>query len=306
MNKGRLLIVYAHPDDESFGLGAMIAAYVVKGVDVYLICATDGDVGMVRDEFLANGKTIKDVRLEELDRAARILKLKGVYRLGYKDSGMMGSPDNNDPQSLWQALQDDVIRRTVDIMREIKPHIVITFNKYGGYGHPDHIAIQRAATEAFYKAGDPDYVTDQPPYKPQKLYYSSVPKTQIRLGLVMLRLRGQDPRRMGRNKDIDVQAIVDNAEPIHATVDIGRYFDAWDEASQAHASQLGGGRSTPRLPVAIRKRLFSRQGFTRVYPPPKFHRIDERDLFQGVHLDGGELAPATVPTVTSETEQALP
>src|SRR5262249_33423099 len=162
----------------------------------------------------------------------------------------------------------EVARRVVEIIREIKPQVVITFNKYGGYGHPDHIAIQRATTDAFKLAGDATYVTDgQTPYQPQKLYYSSVAKLMTRYRIMRGRMNGEDPRRVGRNKDIDLQAIVDNAEPAHARVDIKPYLEIWDRASACHASQLGGGFG--RFPMWLRKAAFSKQGFTRVYPAPQ-------------------------------------
>lgn len=290
--RARLLISYAHPDDESFGLGALIAKYVAQGVEVYLICATNGDVGTVKPEFLEGYDSVAALRLAELDKASKILGFTEVFTFGYKDSGMMGSETSNDPACLWQQPVEAVTRRVVEVIREIQPQVVITFNKYGGYGHPDHIAIQRATYEAFFKAGDASYETGQTPYQPQKLYYSAIARRQIQMGIMMLKVRGQDPRRMGRNQDIDVQAIVDNAEPVHTMVNIGAYYAQWEAASACHASQLGG-RSTPRFPKSIRQRVFSKQGFTRVHPVPAVNRVDENDLFIGVKLD--ERKPATIP-----------
>jgi LmbE family N-acetylglucosaminyl deacetylase len=296
MARGRLLISYAHPDDESFGLGGLIGKYVAQGYEVYLICATNGDVGTVKPEFLEGFESIAARRLYELDKAAQILRLKRVFTLGYRDSGMMGSETTNDPACLWQAPREQVAARVAAILREVRPHVVITFNKYGGYGHPDHIAIQRATTDAIALAADPAFENALPPWQVQKLYYSSIPKRQIQLGIMLLRLRRQDPRRMGRNKDIDVKAIVDNAEPIHALVDISGFYDIWERASAVHESQLGG-RSTPRLPMRVRARLFGRQGFTRIIPAPKANRVDEYDLFQNVVFED-ESRPAPQPAKT--------
>lgn len=276
----RLLVAYAHPDDESFGLGGMIAAYVARGVEVTLICATSGERGAVNPEFLNGYDSVKALRLAELDHAVKVLGLQRLVLLGYKDSGMMGSETAEDPECLWQAPQDAVTRRVVEVIRDVRPQVVVTFNKYGGYGHPDHIAIQRAATEAFYRANDAAYNTGQRPYAPQKLYYSSISSTTIRFGVWVTRLRGQDPRRLGRNKDLDIIKILDHVEPTHATVEIGGFLDQWDAASACHASQLGG--TFIRLPRPIRRRVMRRQGFTRVYPVPPANRVDERDLFAGV------------------------
>ncbi len=282
--RARLLISYAHPDDESFGLGGLIAKYVAQGVEVYLICATNGDVGTVKPEFMKGYDSVAALRLAELDKASEILGFKEVFKFGYKDSGMMSSETANDPDCLWQQPVETITRRVVEVIREVQPQVVITFNKYGGYGHPDHIAIQRATVEAFFKASDAGYETGQAPYQPQKLYYSAIAKRQIQMGIMLMRIRGQDPRHVGRNKDIDIQAIVDHAEPVHTLINISAYYTQWEASSNCHASQLGG-RTTPRLPKVIRQRVFSKQGFTRIHPKPVQDRVDENDLFAGVKLD---------------------
>ena len=191
------------------------------------------------------------------------------------------------PESLWYNWEhnpDDVTRRVVETIREIKPHVVITFNRYGGYGHPDHIAIQQATTQAFDLAGDSNYMTDGfSPYAPQKLYYNSIPIMMIHLGIFIMRLRRKDPRKLGRNQDIDMLAIAENVEPAHTKIDIKDYLDAWDEANACHASQ-GGGRSG-LIPRWLRKRLGFKQGLTRIHPKPVHNRIDEYDLFTGVLLE---------------------
>lgn len=283
----RLLISFAHPDDESFGLGGLIARYVAEGVEVYLLCATNGDVGTVSDEYLNGYNSIAELRLAELDCAASKLGLKRVYKLGYKDSGMMGSQTNQDTACLWYRYQhqpEEVISRVVEVIRDVRPHVVITFNEYGGYGHPDHIAIQRATVAAFQLAGDANYVVaGTNPYAPQKLYYNSIPKLPLQIGVLLARLRGQDPRKLGRNHDIDLLAILAHVQPIHAKVDIHRYYDAWDAANACHASQ-GGGRAS-FLPLRLRRLLAPYQGFTRVYPAPNRPTVDEFDLFAGIRLD---------------------
>jgi len=280
MNNHRLLIVYAHPDDESFGLGGLITKYVQAGIQVDYVCATNGDVGDISPELIEQYGSKTAVRLAELDCAAQTLGLHSVVRLDYKDSGMMGTATNEDPTCLWQAEPAGVTRRVVEVIRDLRPQVVITFNKYGGYGHPDHIAIQKATTEAFRLAGDSAYSTDQPAYQPQKLYYSSIPKRQIQMGIVLMRLRGENPRQMGRNKDIDVQAIIEHAEPVHTLIDIRDYYDAWDAASNCHQSQLGG--RTRRMPPWAQRLLGPKQGFTRIYPVPLTNHPDEDNLFAGV------------------------
>lgn len=286
-SKRRMLITMAHPDDESFGLGGVIGKYVAQGVDVYYACATNGDVGTVSPELLNGYNSVSELRLAELDRASEILKFKHVFKLGYKDSGMMGSETCQDPECLWYRWNnhpDDVTRRFVEIIREVQPQVIVTFNKYGGYGHPDHIAVHRATMRAFELAGDPSYETGQMPYKPQKLYYGNVPKWPVRIGVWQMRLKGQDPRKLGRNKDIDILAILENIEPSHTRLDIRDYFDIWDAAGAAHVSQ-GGGRSIGIVPKRLRRMLTPYQFFTRVYPKPAYNRIDEYDMFANITED---------------------
>lgn len=288
MAKRRILISYAHPDDESFGNGGLIAKYIKEGAEVYLICATDGDVGTIPEEMQDDYETVRELRLAELECAAKTLNLTKVFTLGYRDSGMMVNDDKDHPDALWHNYEtqpEAVIKRVVEVMREVQPQVVITFNKYGGYGHPDHIAIQRATTEAFALAGDLEYLTDgQQPYQPQKLYYSSIPGLMLRFLLFTMKIRGKDTKRMGRNEDIDFDAIVDNIEPTHTQVDIVDYIEDWDRAAACHKSQ-GGTGGTRSWPMWLRRILAGKQGFTRIVPAPERDSVDETDLFEGVTLD---------------------
>ncbi len=281
----RMLIAFAHPDDESFGMGGTIARYAAEGVETYLICATNGDAGTVAPDKLQNYRSITELRLAELDCAAHILGLRQIFKFGYSDSGMMHSADNDNPDCLWYAWQqrpEAVTRRVVEVIRTVKPQVVVTFNEYGGYGHPDHIAIHSATVAAFHLAGDPDYITEGcPPYTPQKLYYTSIPATMIKIGVWMMRLRGKDPRRAGVNQDVDVQAILEHINPIHTRVSIRDFLELWEAASACHASQNSGSIA----PLWIRKLLTTSQGFTRAWPCPDHDRVDETDLFAGVQAD---------------------
>lgn len=282
----KLLIIYAHPDDESFGSGGLIAKYARDGVKVDYVCATDGDAGTPSDAVKGQAESLADIRIKELDCAKSTLGLNQVIRLGYNDSGMMGSETNNNPDSLWYQWQNNreaVTQRLVDILRDIQPQVIVTFNRYGGYGHPDHIAIQQATTEAFMLA-------DNDKYKPQKLYYASIPADKFfRFYLWTLRLRGHDIRRMGVNRDLDYQAVLDNLEPIHTMIDLSAVMDIWDNAADCHVSQGQGRGSGTRgmmasLPRWLRHRLASHYGLTRVYPEPNTNAVDETDLFDNVEV----------------------
>lgn len=284
MKSRRLLISYAHPDDESFGLGAAIPKWIDDGVDVYLICATNGEVGHVPEALRGKYATVAELRLSELACARRYLRFKDVFMLGYRDSGMAGSETANHPDCLayrWRHTPEQVAADVEAVMRQAKPQVVITFNRYGGYGHPDHIAIQRATARAFEQLRcQADGAND---YAPQRLYYAAYPKFSLRTRVWKARLKGQDPRRMGRNQDVDTLKSLEHIEPVHARVPIGDYLDIWESASRCHASQ-GGGRMT-RTSRLLRRLLYRRQGFTRAFPAPEHNRVDETDLFANVVLD---------------------
>lgn len=282
MQGRRLLISFAHPDDESFGLGAAVPKWIDDGVDVYLICATNGEVGTVPEELRGGFSTVAELRLSELACARQHLKFKDVFMLGYRDSGMPGSETSRHPDSLcslWQHQPERVTNDVAEIMRQVQPQVVVTFNRYGGYGHPDHIAIQRATVRAFEEL-QADAAGNG--YQPQKLYYASFPKMTTWLRILSALLKGRNPRRMGRNHDIDVFKILDHIEPVHARIPVAEYFDVWEKASGCHASQ-GGGRIT-RTSRLLRRLLYSKQGFTRARPRPARNRVDEDDLFANVLL----------------------
>lgn len=291
----KLLIIYAHPDDESFGSGGLIAKYADEGVQVDYVCATDGDMGTPDASVADKDTPLQDIRLQELDCAQEVLGIHQVIRLGYNDSGMMGSDSNHYDNALWHQWQtnpDAVTQRLVTILRDIKPQVIVTFNQYGGYGHPDHIAIQQATTQAFNLAGDENYnAVTLTPHAPQKLYYASIPAQKYYwMYLLMLRLQGKDPRRMGVNRDLDYQAVMDNLEPIHTLVDVGDYLDKWDEASDCHVSQGQGRGSGTRgmlanLPTWLRRRIAGQYGLTRIHPKPSHNKADEVGLFAGVILE---------------------
>lgn len=280
--KPRLLAVMAHPDDESFGVGGTLALYAQRGAEVHLICATRGEVGDVEDELLQGYDDIAMLREDELRCAAGILGLKEVHFLDYRDSGMSGSADNQHPKALAAAPLREVAARVTSLIRKIRPQVVITFDPYGGYGHPDHIAIQRACTAAFHAAGDPQSYPDElPAYQPQKLYYHTFPRGATRMLVRLMPLFGKDPRRFGRNEDIDLAEVAAQDFPIHTRINISKALDAKERASACHSSQSAAPGSGF---VSWIFRLFGRhEGFMRAHPPAT-GRIREKDLFEGVSL----------------------
>jgi N-acetyl-1-D-myo-inositol-2-amino-2-deoxy-alpha-D-glucopyranoside deacetylase len=287
----RLLFVFPHPDDESFGPGGTIARYAREGAAVHYACATRGEVGSVTPEMLEPfGHLPEDQRLGalregELRCAAEKLGLAGLHLLGYRDSGMSGTADNRDPRAFVNADPDRVTGQLVKLIRDIRPQVVVTFDPFGGYGHPDHIFAHHRATEAFHAAGDANrYPEAGTAYRPQKLYWTAFPRLWLKLAVRFMRLRGRDPSKFGRNQDIDLSAIAEHEYPITSVIDIWPHYEVKVEASKCHASQGGSGVPIRRLPRLLQRRLLGHERFTRVEPPPNGLRRQEQDLFEGINL----------------------
>src|SRR5438270_9664121 len=134
-----LLAVHAHPDDECISTGGILARYAAEGVRTVLVTCTDGAVGEISDPALAAPENLAEVRSHELDESVRILNISRLVKLGYRDSGMAGTDDNNHPASFLKANFDEALERVVAVIREERPDIVVTYDERGGYGHPDHI-----------------------------------------------------------------------------------------------------------------------------------------------------------------------
>ncbi len=286
MKDKRLLLAFPHPDDESFGPGGTIAKYAREGVDVHYVCATRGEVGSVDAEMLKPYEHLpEDQRLgalrgQELRRAADILQLTGLHYLGYRDSGMIGSPDNQDPRAFINADPDRVTGQLVKIIRTYRPQVVVTFDPFGGYGHPDHIFIHHRTTEAFHAAGDAArYPEAGAPYQPQKLYWTVFPKRLIKFFVLVLRITRRDPTRFGRNGDINLIDIAAHDYPATTAINVRRYYEIKQAASRCHTSQYSGG---PARFGFLQKWLAAQETFRLVEPAVAAKRLKERDLFEGV------------------------
>jgi LmbE family N-acetylglucosaminyl deacetylase len=275
-----LLTVLAHPDDETFGTGGTLALYTRRGVKVYLICATRGEVGEVDEKYMQGFNSVAERRVDELRCAAGLLGLTEIIFLDYRDSGMEGSPENKHPQALAAQPVEEVARIVIGHIRRLRPQVLITFDPIGGYRHPDHIAIHKATVKAFELCNDPNFKDDQKPYQPSKFYFNTFPRGFLKAGVRIIRLFGGDPRHFGRNKDIDLLSIAEVDFPINAKIDYHPVADIRDQASACHASQ--GGQSMNRGPLGWFRRLFSsNETFMRAYPPPSGKHI-ENDLFEGL------------------------
>jgi len=279
-----LLAVLAHPDDETFGTGGTLALYSRRGVQVYLVCATRGEVGEMDPKLMEGFTSVAERRVDELRCAAQTLGLAEVFFLGYRDSGMPGSPDNAHPQALAAAPLDQVAAEVTHFIRKLRPQVVITFDPIGGYRHPDHIAIHQATVKAFEAAGQAGVYPDPeglPPYTPHKLYFSTFSRSFLKVSITALRLAGRDPHHFGVNGDVDLASIAAVSFPITARIDYGPVAAIRDEAAACHASQ-GGGQMGRGLQGWIMRRFRGDDTYLRARPEPRKGERPERDLFAGI------------------------
>ena len=158
-----LLGVYAHPDDEQ-GMTGALAKASKEGIRTGLVCATKGELGEIAYPELATPENLGEVREGEMRAAADVAKVQHLWFLDYLDSGMIGTPGNDDPRSFYRSNEEEALGKLVKIVREFKPTVMVTFDETGGYGHPDHITIHRLTTLAFDAAADAKrYLKRAPP-----------------------------------------------------------------------------------------------------------------------------------------------
>jgi N-acetyl-1-D-myo-inositol-2-amino-2-deoxy-alpha-D-glucopyranoside deacetylase len=280
MTKHTILAVLAHPDDESFGMGGTLALYALRGDDVYLVCATRGEAGEVDAEHMKGFSSLAELREAELHCAAGILGLKSVFYLGYRDSGMAGSVQNEHPEAQIRHSVDEVAGKVVAYIRKLKPDVVLTFDPIGGYRHPDHIHIQQATTLAFEHAGNAAFhLQTDAPFSPWGLYYHTIPHGFLKAAVFLLRLFGKDPSRFGRNADIDLASIAEVSFPVHARINIRSVIDKKDQASACHSSQ-GGVQMKRGVMGWFRTLLGGSETFMRAYPTVGKKEPLRKDLFE--------------------------
>jgi LmbE family N-acetylglucosaminyl deacetylase len=259
-----MLVVFAHPDDEAFGTGGTLAKYASAGVRTTLICATRGEVGEISDPELATPDTLSSVREQELLCSAETLGIEEVIFLGYRDSGMIGTPDNEHPDAFMQANEEEVIAGLVGIMRRVKPQIVLTFEPNGGYGHPDHIAIHNHTVSAFHKAAQEDYGVELgEAWRADRLIFTAIPKSFFVEMRSRLRALGEDTSDLDR---FDETGIVWSDDQVDVEVDVSDVVDRKWSALQCHQTQFGPDNLFRRLPDEDAKALMSREYFAIAWP----------------------------------------
>jgi N-acetyl-1-D-myo-inositol-2-amino-2-deoxy-alpha-D-glucopyranoside deacetylase len=246
MTDRRILLVHAHPDDETIGTGAVMARYVDSGVGVTLVTCTLGEEGEVLVpglEHLASDKEdrLGEYRQGELAEAMRILGVTDWRLLGgagrYRDSGMAGTSANDREGAFWRADLLEAASELVGIIREVRPQVLVTYDDFGGYGHPDHIQAHRVAMYAVTLAAAPTFRPDLgAPWDIAKVYWTAFPRSIVREGIEKLRAAGETTGFAEMDPD-ELPFVIDDdlvTTAVHAPEHLDRKLDAL----RAHATQV--------------------------------------------------------------------
>jgi LmbE family N-acetylglucosaminyl deacetylase len=216
-----LVCFHAHPDDECIATGGTMAKAAEAGHRVVLVVATRGEHGEVADDFLVAGESLMDRRVVETQASADILGVSRVEFLGYVDSGMMGTPENDLDGSFWTADVDEAAERLAAILRDERADVLTCYDHIGGYGHPDHIQVHRVGMRAGELAGTP------------KVFQATINRDHI------LRLMREIPTPEGvETPDFEREGFGMPESAITCVVDVTDKIVEKRAAMRAHASQI--------------------------------------------------------------------
>ena len=221
-----LVCFHAHPDDEAISTGGLMAKAADAGHRVIIVCATRGELGEPEEGILRDGEALWERRVIELGEAASILGAEEPRLLGYEDSGMIGEPTNNNPDSFWQADHDEAVARLVDILREVDASVLTIYDDYGGYGHPDHIRVHTVG-KAAAEAHGIDHV-----------YEATMNRDAMR---AFMDAAAADPNSDfdPDGDDFDLDRIGTAQNDIKWEIDVSDVLDRKRAAMKAHRSQIG-------------------------------------------------------------------
>jgi LmbE family N-acetylglucosaminyl deacetylase len=272
----RLLAFFAHPDDEAFGIGGIMAANKARGIHNTLVCATKGEAGEISLPELATSSNLGLVRELELREAAQHMGVDDLYFLGYRDSGMAGTEPNQHPNAFANANPGSVVPRLVRFIRTVRPQVVVTFDPTGGYGHPDHIAIHKHTVAAFHAAADPAYaLTLGEAWQAQRLFYPAFRREMFNELREQLISQGIEPPDWGNMTDLLPQ------QPIHATVDVAPNAALKWRALKSHRTQIGPKNPFMQVPEEFVLKMMGLELFELAWPDTKPDQ-PYTDLFEGL------------------------
>jgi N-acetyl-1-D-myo-inositol-2-amino-2-deoxy-alpha-D-glucopyranoside deacetylase len=251
----RLMLVHAHPDDETIGQGATMASYAARGTHVTLVTCTRGEEGEVLVPDLSHlaadrDDTLGGHRVTELANAMKELGVTDHRFLGgagrFRDSGMVWDPQGHatvgedvKPGTFWRADLTEAADLLVEVIREVRPQVLVTYDQFGGYGHPDHIQAHRVATYATSLAAVPSYRRELgEPWDIAKVYWGAMSANRMREGLRRLRAAGDSTTFEGMDPDGDLPAFMVPDELLSAVVDADDFAETKLRAMKAHATQI--------------------------------------------------------------------
>ena len=261
-----LVSFHAHPDDEAIPTGGVLAKAADAGHRVVIVFATRGEHGEVPDGFLEPGESLRDRRVEETHRSAEILGVQRVEFLGYVDSGMMGTPENDAPESFWQADIDEAATQLAAILRDEDADVLTIYDDHGVYGHPDHIQVYRVGVRAAELAGT------------GRVYESTANRDAIVGGLLEAQEMGVE-----MPGDLDPTAFDDfgvREDQITTVVDVTDFLDVKRASMRAHASQISDTSFFLTIPDEFFARAFAQEWYIRRDRPPSDEM--ETSLFDGI------------------------
>jgi LmbE family N-acetylglucosaminyl deacetylase len=260
-----LVSFHAHPDDEAIPTGGSLAKAAKDGHRVVLVFATRGENGEVDDGFLDPGEELWQRREQETLRAAEILGAARVEFLGYVDSGMMGTPENDAPESFWQADVDEAARRLAAILDEEKADVLTIYDENGVYGHPDHIQVYRVGLRAAELAGT------------SRVYESTANRDDVQRGLLDAREAGIALPGDLNPDDFDDFGVTEDR--ITTAVDVSDHLETKRAAMAAHASQISETSFFLAMPAEFFAQAFGTEWYIRRDAPPG---MSETSLFDGL------------------------
>ena len=280
-----MLVVRPHPDDESAATGGMLAYYSARSVRTGVVICTGGEAGEIHDPDLdpvADVPRLREIRERELRRACAILGVAELRLLGYRDSGMSDTPDNQHPEAFCQADPVEAAGRLVHIIRTLRPLVMVIEPLGGIYGHPDHITCHQVSVDAFHAASDDRaYPEAGPPWQVAKLYaIAQIDDGQWEALRPEFTAAGIDTAFLERRRN---RARSAGPESATEALDVAPYSESQRRALLAHRTQVSPDSLWVRMPEALRRRAFATSYFRRLYPPavPGEH---EPDLLDGLDL----------------------
>ncbi|GGO34393.1 N-acetyl-1-D-myo-inositol-2-amino-2-deoxy-alpha-D-glucopyranoside deacetylase [Streptomyces lasiicapitis] len=295
-----LLFVHAHPDDESINNGATMAKYAAGGARVTVVTCTLGEEGEVIPPALAHLAADREDalgahRIGELAAAMKELGVADHRFLGgtgrYRDSGMMGTEQNHRPGAFWSADVDEAAAHLVEVIRELRPQVLVTYDPDGGYGHPDHIQAHRVAMRAAELAAEPAFRADLgDPHTVAKVYWNRVPRSVVEERFRWLAGALGDSPFTAAAAVADVPGVIDD-ERVTAEID-GRDFGAAKAAAmRAHVTQIEVGEPLFALSNGLAQPIFDVEYYELVRGEAGAVRgVRETDLFAGLDVAGSGAA----------------